>query len=175
MRPAAGLTTVKARCGRIVTNESACGPPQGQPHAHATQADELPVRHRKYARSRRCFAPREALDAAIDNLLLAGFDRADIDLVADPDRVYRRLGTLAVRAEDLADVPDTPRRLSSPARRRVGYTTPTAGSYEALDASSLRPSERARFHAGRPSPACPRGGRRKPRDARDRRPSGSNR
>jgi hypothetical protein len=56
-------------------------------------------------------------------LLLAGFDRADIDLVADPDRVYRRLGILAVRAEDLADVPDTPRRLSSPARRRVGYTT----------------------------------------------------
>jgi hypothetical protein len=73
------------------------------------------------------FRTREALDAAIDNLLLVGFDRADIDLVADPDRVYRRLGTLAVRAEDLADVPDTPGRLSSPARRRVGYTTPTAG------------------------------------------------
>jgi hypothetical protein len=60
-------------------------------------------------------------------------------------------------------------QLSRAATSRIHY--PTAGSYEALDASSLRPSERARFHAGRPSPACPRGGRRKPCDARDRRPS----
>lgn len=56
------------------------------------------------------FRSRDALYAAIDDLLLAGFDRADIDLVADPDAVQRRLGTAAVRAEDLADVPYTPRR-----------------------------------------------------------------
>jgi hypothetical protein len=56
------------------------------------------------------FRSRDALFKAIDDLLLAGFDRADIDLVADPDVVQRRLGTAAVRAEDLADVPSTPRR-----------------------------------------------------------------
>jgi hypothetical protein len=56
------------------------------------------------------FRSRDALYAAIDDLLLAGFDRADIDLVADPDAVQRRLGTAAVPAEGLADVPYTPRR-----------------------------------------------------------------
>ena len=44
------------------------------------------------------FRSRDALHAAIDDLLLAGFDRADIDLVADPDAVQRRLGTAAVPA-----------------------------------------------------------------------------
>lgn len=56
------------------------------------------------------FRSRDALFAAIDDLLVAGFDRADIDLIAEPDAVQRRLGTAAVRAEDLADVPYTPRR-----------------------------------------------------------------
>jgi hypothetical protein len=56
------------------------------------------------------FRSRDALYAAVDDLLLAGFDRADIDLVAEPDAVQRRLGTAAVPAEDLADVPYTPRR-----------------------------------------------------------------
>jgi hypothetical protein len=56
------------------------------------------------------FRSREALFAAVDDLLVAGFDRADIDLLDAPDVVHRRLGTAAVRAEDLADVPYTPRR-----------------------------------------------------------------
>jgi hypothetical protein len=56
------------------------------------------------------FRSRDALFAAIDDLLVVGFDRADIDLVADADEVERRLGTAAVRAEELADVPYTPRR-----------------------------------------------------------------
>jgi hypothetical protein len=55
------------------------------------------------------FRSRDALQAAIDDLLLAGFDRADIDLVDGPDAVQQRLGTVAVPAEELADVPGTPR------------------------------------------------------------------
>jgi hypothetical protein len=55
------------------------------------------------------FHSREALDAAIDDLLLAGFDRADIDLVASLDEVSRRLGVY-VATEALADVPMVPRR-----------------------------------------------------------------
>jgi hypothetical protein len=56
------------------------------------------------------FHSRRALDAAIDALLLAGFDRADLDVVAPPDRVRERLGPVEVAAEELADVPQAPRQ-----------------------------------------------------------------
>lgn len=65
------------------------------------------------------FHAREALDAAIDALLLAGFDRADIDVVASIDEVREKLGIVYVAAEDLADVPSVPRR---PVIRREDIT-----------------------------------------------------
>jgi hypothetical protein len=49
-------------------------------------------------------------DAAINTLLLAGFDRADIDVLARIDAVQERLGGAYVAAEELADVPRAPRQ-----------------------------------------------------------------
>jgi hypothetical protein len=56
------------------------------------------------------FRSREALEAAVDDLLRAGFDRADIDLMASVDAVVEKLGGLYAPAEELADVPEVPRR-----------------------------------------------------------------
>ena len=53
---------------------------------------------------------RQTLDAVVDALLLAGFDRADIDLMASQKTVVEKLGGLYAPAEELADVQDTPRR-----------------------------------------------------------------
>jgi hypothetical protein len=56
------------------------------------------------------FRSREAIDAAVDALLLAGFDRADIDLMAGADAIREKLGGVYAPAEELADVPNAPRR-----------------------------------------------------------------
>jgi hypothetical protein len=56
------------------------------------------------------FHSRSALDAAASELLLMGFDRGDIDVVAGIDEVYKKLGVPYVAAEELADVPRVPRR-----------------------------------------------------------------
>src|ERR1700730_13480714 len=56
------------------------------------------------------FHSRGELDAAVDALLLAGFDRADIDIIADLDEVHRALGPVYVAAEELADISRVPRR-----------------------------------------------------------------
>jgi hypothetical protein len=56
------------------------------------------------------FHSRGELDAAVDALLLAGFDRADIDIIADLDEVHRALGRIHVAAEELADIGRVPRR-----------------------------------------------------------------
>jgi hypothetical protein len=56
------------------------------------------------------FRSRDALDAAVDALLLAGFDRADIDLMAGLDAVREKLGGVYVPVEELPDVPHVPRR-----------------------------------------------------------------
>ncbi|HEY2228705.1 MAG TPA: hypothetical protein VGI22_13385 [Xanthobacteraceae bacterium] len=56
------------------------------------------------------FHSRGALDAAVDALLLAGFDRADIDIIADLDEVQRRIGPAYVAPEELADISRVPRR-----------------------------------------------------------------
>jgi hypothetical protein len=53
---------------------------------------------------------REALEAAVDDLLRAGFDRADVDLMASVDAVVEKLGGLYAPAKELADVPEVPRR-----------------------------------------------------------------
>lgn len=56
------------------------------------------------------FRSREALEAAVEALLEGGFDRADVDLMASVDTVREKLGGLYAPAEELADVPDVPRR-----------------------------------------------------------------
>jgi hypothetical protein len=70
---------------------------------------------------------REALEAAVDALLSEGFDRADIDLMAGIDAVRERLGTVYVPAEELADVPDIPRRAFVAREDIVGALTGAAG------------------------------------------------
>lgn len=57
------------------------------------------------------FHSLDALEEAGDDLLLAGFDRADVDVIAPPDEVRQKLGGAAyIPAEDLADVPGVPRQ-----------------------------------------------------------------
>ena len=56
------------------------------------------------------FHSRQALDAAANELLLMGFDRADVDVVASLDEIRKRLDVPYVAAEELADVPQVPRR-----------------------------------------------------------------
>lgn len=53
----------------------------------------------------------DPLETAGEDLLLAGFDRSDVDVIAPPDVVSRKLGaaSIAIPAEDLADVPGVPR------------------------------------------------------------------
>jgi hypothetical protein len=45
------------------------------------------------------FHSHEALESAAEALLLAGFDRADIDRLADFDEVSRRLGPVYIAHE----------------------------------------------------------------------------
>jgi hypothetical protein len=56
------------------------------------------------------FHSDEALEAAVEALLLAGFDRADVDRLADLDEVRRRIGLIYVAHEELADVAQAPRQ-----------------------------------------------------------------
>jgi hypothetical protein len=56
------------------------------------------------------FHSRETLDAAANELLLSGFDRADIDVLDSLDEVPKRLGPVYVASEELADVKQAPRR-----------------------------------------------------------------
>jgi hypothetical protein len=53
-----------------------------------------------------------ALKEAGDDLMLAGFDRADVDVIAPPDEVRRKLGAkfAYIPAKELADVPGVPRQ-----------------------------------------------------------------
>jgi hypothetical protein len=53
-----------------------------------------------------------SLKAAGDALRLAGFDRSDIDVIAPPDEVRRKLGSAAayIPAEEMADMPGVPRQ-----------------------------------------------------------------
>jgi hypothetical protein len=54
------------------------------------------------------FHSPKALEAAIEDLRSAGFDRADIDRLAGLDKVYKRFNTY-VAAEEMADLTPTPR------------------------------------------------------------------
>lgn len=56
------------------------------------------------------FMARGLLDEAINALLLAGFDRADVDLMAGADTIRRKLGEVYAPPEELADATAVPRR-----------------------------------------------------------------
>jgi hypothetical protein len=56
------------------------------------------------------FHTRDALDAAVDALLLAGFDRSQIDLMTSVETVRDKLGDVYVAPKELPDVPGVPRR-----------------------------------------------------------------
>jgi hypothetical protein len=56
------------------------------------------------------FHSRAALDEANDALLLAGFDRSDIDCLAELDQVNGELGSVYVAAGELADISRVPRQ-----------------------------------------------------------------
>ena len=56
------------------------------------------------------FQTRAALESAVEDLLLNGFDRADIDLMASSEAVRQKLGGIYVAAEELPDVPGVPRQ-----------------------------------------------------------------
>src|SRR5258708_14089502 len=56
------------------------------------------------------FASHAAANPAVDDLLLAGFDRADIDAVAEGETLRRRIGDIPVPAPDLADVTEASRQ-----------------------------------------------------------------
>ncbi len=55
------------------------------------------------------FYSRQALEAAVEDLLLNGFDRADIDQLASLDEVRKRFDTY-VASEELADLTPAPRQ-----------------------------------------------------------------
>jgi hypothetical protein len=56
------------------------------------------------------FHSRKALIDAAEELLVAGIDRADIDVSASVDELDQRLNYQAIPAADLADMPITPRQ-----------------------------------------------------------------
>jgi hypothetical protein len=82
------------------------------------------------------FRAREPLEAAVEALLLAGFDRADIDLMAGIDAVRQRLGTVYVPAEDLADVPDAPRQAFVAREDMTGTLAGAAGILSFIGATA---------------------------------------
>jgi hypothetical protein len=56
------------------------------------------------------FHSRKALEAAVQDLLVAGYDRGDIDVSASPDELQRRVNYKSIPPEDLADIPTAPRQ-----------------------------------------------------------------
>lgn len=51
----------------------------------------------------------DRLQSAIDDLLTGGFDRSEISLLAEEDKVRQKLGDKEVRADELEDSPAAPR------------------------------------------------------------------
>jgi hypothetical protein len=85
------------------------------------------------------FHSREAIDAAVGDLLRSGFDRADIDLMASVDAVRQKLSGDYVPAKELADVPRAPRdaflartEIASPLVTAAGVLTFVGASAAAL-------------------------------------------
>jgi hypothetical protein len=56
------------------------------------------------------FHSKKALELTAQDLLMAGVDRADIDVSASSDELGRRLNYQAIPPADLADLPTAPRQ-----------------------------------------------------------------
>jgi hypothetical protein len=82
------------------------------------------------------FHSRGELDAAVDALLLAGFDRADIDILADLDEVQKALGPVHVAAEELADIGRVPRQPFLAPEDITGSTAVVMGVFTAFGAGA---------------------------------------
>jgi hypothetical protein len=82
------------------------------------------------------FHSRGELDAAVDALLLAGFDRADIDILADLDEVQKALGPVHVAAEELPDIGRVPRRPFLAPEDITGTTAVVMGVFAAFGAGA---------------------------------------
>jgi hypothetical protein len=82
------------------------------------------------------FHSRGELDAAVDALLLAGFDRADIDILADLDEVQKALGPVHVAAEELADIGRVPRQPFLAPEDITGSTAVVMGVFASFGAGA---------------------------------------
>ena len=71
------------------------------------------------------FHSRDDLETAVGALLEEGYDRADIDIMAGADAIVQKLGGIYASTEELADVPEAPRRAF---RAREDVTVPLAGA-----------------------------------------------
>jgi hypothetical protein len=121
------LTTVKAAERNPVFN--GLSPLPARPHEREMwmpKSNDVVIEQVRVREAAGVFHSRESLDAAVDDLLLAGFDRADIDLMAGVDAVRDRLDGVYAPVEELADVPGTPRR-AYVAREDVFLPLATAG------------------------------------------------
>jgi hypothetical protein len=74
------------------------------------QPSDSPIERAKIREVAAVFHSPEALEASVQDLLLAGYDRADIDRLAELGEVRKRLGPVYIAHEELADVPQAPRR-----------------------------------------------------------------
>jgi hypothetical protein len=83
------------------------------------------------------FHSREALDAAAEALLIAGFDRSDIDVIGDLRALRQRLGATYVAAEELADVPRAPRRPYFAREDVAAFAAVAAGTLAAIGAMAI--------------------------------------
>jgi hypothetical protein len=91
------------------------------------QANDSVIDRAKVREVAAVFRSREALEAAVGALLTAGFDRADVDLMASVDAVREKLGGIYVPAEELADVPKAPRQDFLPDKELVGPLAQAVG------------------------------------------------
>jgi hypothetical protein len=71
---------------------------------------DLPLERAKVREVAGVLPSRAALDASVESLLLAGFDRADIDVMDGLAPAPEKLGTADLAPEDLIDVARAPRR-----------------------------------------------------------------
>jgi hypothetical protein len=57
------------------------------------------------------FHSQQKLEDAVEDLLHAGFDRSDVDQLANLNEVRKRLGAIYVTPEELADITEVPRQV----------------------------------------------------------------
>jgi hypothetical protein len=85
------------------------------------------------------FKSRADLEEAVHTLLLEGFDRADVDLMASTDAVRKKLGGIYVAPEEIPEIPGVPRRAFVAADDEVTVVAGIAGilTYVGATASAI--------------------------------------